>query len=79
MLEGNLSAMTDARRRLLTPGGTLIPGRDRLLVAPVNAPNLYKDYEEPWEQNALGLDLSSGVGLVRNTWRKALPKPEQVV
>ncbi|MEM9597356.1 MAG: 50S ribosomal protein L11 methyltransferase [Acidobacteriota bacterium] len=53
----HLEAMADARDRLLTPGGRLIPRRDRLWAVPVAAPDLYAQHLEGFEGGALGLDL----------------------
>jgi protein arginine N-methyltransferase 1 len=45
----NLSSLIDARERLLVPGGVMIPMRDRLFVALVEAPKLFDNMVSPWE------------------------------
>jgi len=79
VMEGNIEAIVDARQRFLAPGGTLIPLRDRLMVAPLAAPDLYRDLLEPWERNEFGLDLTAGRDLVRNAWKRARPLPDQLI
>ena len=57
--ERGLSALIDARERLLKPGGAMIPGELQLVVAPVEAPEPYRRRVGVWEQRVLDLDLSS--------------------
>lgn len=56
--ESHIDAIADARERLLTPGGTMIPLADEIHGALVNAPDLYRPIDEPWRRNDIGLDLS---------------------
>jgi type I protein arginine methyltransferase len=79
LLQHHIPAIRDARQRLLAPGGVLIPRRDRLWAALVEAPKLYRPFAEPWRDNAVGLDLSAGLPRVVNTWCRADAKPEQVL
>lgn len=44
----HLPAIRDARARLLRPGGTLVPQRDRLFVALVEADALWRKLEAGW-------------------------------
>lgn len=48
LYERNLAAVADARSRLLAPGGALIPARDRLFVALVEADLHRRDLELGW-------------------------------
>ena len=66
-----LPSLLHARRHFLAPGGTLIPARDTLWVAPAHAPKLYGGCAAPWEGNGYGLDLRAGRRLAVNQWRKA--------
>ena len=68
-LEHHVPTIVDARTRLLAPGGTLIPQRDTLWMALVEAPDLYRRYANPWDAHPYGLDLTSGRRLATNTWR----------
>src|SRR5215218_96635 len=75
----HLPSIIDARRRLLACGGVLIPRRDILWAAVVEAPDRYEEITGPWQHNPFELDLSAGTRLVTNTWRKTLLKPEQLL
>jgi SAM-dependent methyltransferase len=67
---GNIPSLADARKRHLKPGGRLLPLRDRIFAAPATAPQEYRQIDEPWRNNALGLDLSAAVpSLVNRMWR----------
>ena len=71
--------MIDARKRLLARGGTLIPRRDILWAAVVEAADRYEELVAPWENNKFELDLSAGTRLITNTWRKTRIQPEQLL
>jgi protein arginine N-methyltransferase 1 len=73
----HIPSIIDARKRLLASGGVLIPRRDILWAALVEAPEQYDELVGPWSRNKFDLDLSRGARLITNTWRKAHIKPEQ--
>jgi protein arginine N-methyltransferase 1 len=75
--EQHIPSIIDARERLLAPGGVLIPRRDILWAAVVEASEQYDDLVGPWQK--LDLDLSAGTRLVTNAWRKSYLKPEQLL
>jgi type I protein arginine methyltransferase len=75
----HIPSIIDARARLLAPRGVLIPRRDILWAAVVEAPDRYEEIVGPWEKNKFGLDLSRGSRFVTNTWRKTRIKPEQLL
>lgn len=75
----HLPSIADARRRLLKPGGILIPQRDTVWAALADAPEYYSQLVGPWEDNPYGLDLSSARRFVTNTWRKQRVTPAQLV
>lgn len=60
----HLPSIVDARRRLLRGGGTMIPRRDEIWVAPVEAGDLYRELVDPWESDRAGLDMSAARELV---------------
>ena len=66
----HIPAIVDARERLLARGGVLIPKRDVLWAAVVEAPEQYQELVGPWDNNAFELDLSAATRMVTNTWRK---------
>jgi protein arginine N-methyltransferase 1 len=74
--EQNIHSIIDARKRLLAPRGVLIPRRDILWAAIVEAPEQYAELVNPW-QNQFDLDLSAGTRFITNNWRKTHIKPEQ--
>ena len=71
----HIPSIIDARKRLLARGGVLIPNRDILWAAVVEAPEQYAELVNPWAKQ-FELDLSSGTRLVTNNWRKTDIKPE---
>ena len=75
--EQHIPSIIDARERLLAPGGVLIPRRDVLWAAIVEAPEQYEELVGPWRK--FDLDLSAGTRLITNTWRKSYLKPEQLL
>jgi type I protein arginine methyltransferase len=62
----HIRSIIDARSRFLAPGGVLIPSRDRLWAAVVEAPAQYSNLVTPWEGNGNGVVLSSGRDLAVN-------------
>jgi protein arginine N-methyltransferase 1 len=75
----HIPSIKDARSRLLAPRGVLIPHRDVLWAAVVEAPDRYDELVGPWRKNRFDLDLSAGARMVTNTWRKTRIKPEQLL
>jgi type I protein arginine methyltransferase len=75
----HIPAVIDARQRLLKTGGVLIPQKDVLWAALVDAPEQYAKISGPWEQNPYGLDLNSARRFVINSWQKHRVEPEQFV
>jgi protein arginine N-methyltransferase 1 len=79
LLRKHIPALADARKRLLKPGGILIPKRDILHVCVVEAPELYKDFSDPWEYNPYSLNLEAARTLVMNTWSHGKVKAGQML
>lgn len=75
----HIPSIIDARARLLARGGVLIPHRDILWAAVVEAPDRYEELVGPWRHNKFELDLSAGTRFVTNRWRKTRIKPEQLL
>ena len=73
----SLPSIIDARNRLLAPGGILIPRRDVLWAAVVEAEDKFNKIVGPWEQPGLNLDSAKTAAV--NTWRKEYLKPEQLL
>jgi len=77
--EHHIPAIVDARRRFLAPGGVLIPQRDTLWAAVVEAPEHYGLLVGPWAENQFGYDLRPARRISTNTWQKARVSPEQLL
>jgi len=74
----HIPSIIDARERHLARGGTLIPQRDRVWAAVIEADDRYEELVAPWENNGFGLDLSAGTRLITNNWRKTRIRAEQL-
>ena len=79
LFERHIPAIVDARHRFLAPGGTLIPRRDTLWAAIVEAPKPYGEFVDPWDHNSLGQDLSAARQLIVNNSQKVRVSPEQLL
>ena len=53
-----IPSLEDARQRLLAPGGIMIPLRDTLKAAVINADEYYSRLISPWQKSVPGVDLS---------------------
>ncbi len=61
-----VSTIEDAKTRFLAERGTLIPQRDTLKAAIIEAPSQYERITSPWREAAPELNLSSPLALVLN-------------
>jgi type I protein arginine methyltransferase len=61
-----IASIEDARQRLLAPGGRLIPQRDTLKAALIEASDFYSKLVSPWSQSSPDLDLSPSLSLLLN-------------
>jgi protein arginine N-methyltransferase 1 len=66
LFQHHLPAIADIRRRLLAPGGELIPRGDTIRVAVVEAPDLYERCTGPWEKDIHGIDMSPARSIAVN-------------
>jgi predicted RNA methylase len=53
-----LMSMVDARERFLSPAGTIIPRRIRLMTAAIDASDLYQKTINVWQSRIQGVDIS---------------------
>jgi SAM-dependent methyltransferase len=67
----HIRSIVDARRRLLVPGGTLIPQRDVAWAGVVDQRELYRRWMGPWDDNLFGLDMQAARRSVTNTFTPA--------
>jgi protein arginine N-methyltransferase 1 len=79
LYQRSVASILDARRRMLTPGGVMIPRRDVLMVAPVDASNLYEKHARPWASPPQDLNASPAKRYVLNTWHSGRATPEQLL
>jgi protein arginine N-methyltransferase 1 len=64
--------LADARDRFLRPGGSIVPARDVLHAAIVEAPLTWRTGVEAWDSGALSLDLTPARDLATHAlWRMA--------
>ncbi len=70
LFEGHIATIADARKRLLAPGGKLIPSRDILRAAIAHSPENYLGHEEPWLCNKFELELSAAHRFAANSFSK---------
>jgi protein arginine N-methyltransferase 1 len=75
----HLTSIIDARKRLLSSGGTLIPARECLWGAFVEAPRLYDGLVEPWSEVRSGFDMNAARRIVTSTWEKAVVDQDQLI
>jgi protein arginine N-methyltransferase 1 len=78
MVGGGLTGMIDARR-FLSPTGVLIPLRDTIWVAVVQAPRQHQDRVQPWDERCFGLDFSAVRRAAVSQWLKERFAPDDLV
>ena len=79
LLGCSIPSMEDARRRFLAPGGVVIPQRDKLQVAVIEAKEFYGQLISPWQKAVSHLDLSASLSLVLNVSYSGAFKREQLL
>lgn len=77
--QAHLPSIADARRRLLAPGGTLIPARDTAWAAVVEAPTLHARHTAPWDDCSCDFQMEPARRLAINTFTKGAVKPDQLL
>jgi protein arginine N-methyltransferase 1 len=61
-----IASLEDARQRFLAPGGRLIPQRDILRAAVIEADDFYSALTSPWVKSVPSLELSPALSLMLN-------------
>jgi len=79
LFQRHIPAIIDARRRFLVPGGTMIPRKDTLWAAIVEAPKPYGETVDPWDRNPFGQNLNSARQIAVNNVRKVRVSPGQLL
>lgn len=71
------ATMADARERLLTPDAVLIPRRDTLLAAPIEAEDAWRDAVGPAEVRSV--DVAAARAAAANEWTRGRFRPGQLL
>lgn len=79
LFQRHIPVMIDVRQRFLAANGVLIPQKDTLWAAVVEAPKLYQKVEQPWHNSPYGLNMAAARQRAINTTQKGLVTPEQFV
>lgn len=74
-----IPSMEDARQRLLATGGIMIPRRDTLKAAVIEAGEYYSRLTSPWQKSVPGVDLSPSVLFILNQSYSSSFKNEQLL
>jgi protein arginine N-methyltransferase 1 len=77
--EGILKYFNDAKRRFLKEGGRIIPSYLEIIIAPVEAPDIYKKEIEFWNKNSYGINFSKFRHKAINSCFVQLIKPEGIL
>ena len=73
----HIPSLIDARHRLVTPGGTVMPLRDEIWGTIIDSIATYQEKVEPWVNSSSGVDLSPVRHVVANTWsRERFAEPD---
>jgi protein arginine N-methyltransferase 1 len=79
LLGNHLPSLMDARHRLLASGGTLIPRKDILWAAVVEASEEYVRAVPVDDELAHGVSMEAARSRIVNCWRKTHLKPENLL
>lgn len=79
LLGNHLPSLMDAQRRLLTPGGALIPRKDILWAAVVEAPEEYARAVPLWDEVVHGISMEAARSRIVNSWCKSHLKSENLL
>jgi len=79
LFQQHIPSIVDARKRLLAPGGIMIPQRDTLWAAVVEVPHLYNRIVSAWDDSEYGFDMKAARQIVTNIWSKGWVAPAQLL
>lgn len=74
----HIPSIVDARNRFLKPDGAFSPRKDTIWMAIVEAPKIYGEIVEPWEQSGLDLDLTPARRRVVDSFLRVRVTPDQL-
>ncbi len=67
----SIPSLIDARRRLLAPGGAMIPLRDTVWAALAHAPAIHRKHIGVWTDNVAGVPMPGIARMAANAWHRA--------
>jgi len=79
LFEGAVASLRDARQRLLSADGVMIPRREVLRAAIIEAGKVYSSLTSPWKTCVTEVELSIPLQLVLNTGHGITAKLEQLM
>lgn len=79
LFDNVIQSLEDARQRLLAAGGIMIPQRDTLKAAVIEADEYYARLTSPWQEAVPGLDLSPSLLTILNQSYSSSFKNEQLL
>jgi len=79
LFQRHIPAIVDARRRLLAPGGTMIPLRDTIYVSVLEAPKAHRQITSPWAERPHGIDLRAAQRCMVSQWGQQKPEASQLL
>ncbi len=74
-----IPSLEDARQRLLAAGGIMIPMRDTLKAAVIDADEYYSRLTSPWQKSVPGVDLSPALLTILNQTYSSSFKSDQLL
>src|SRR6202521_1293757 len=79
LFDGALASLQDAKKRFLAPGGIMIPRRDVLKAAVIEAEKAYLRLTSPWKKCVQQVELAIPLQLALNTAHSITVKVEQLM
>ena len=79
LFQRHIPAIVDARQRLLAPGGIIIPRKDTVWAAIVEALKPYEGIVDPWDKSPFSQDLAPARALAVNDGQRVRVSPEQLL
>ncbi len=79
LYDHGIPSLEDARQRLLATGGIMIPQRDMLKAAVIEAEEFYSHLMTPWRKSVPELDLSPSVLPILNEFYRGSFKKDQLL
>jgi protein arginine N-methyltransferase 1 len=79
IVPANIPTVMNARDRFLKPGGILLPRRDQLFAAVVEAKALWEALAKPWKKFDFGFDFTAARRMTLNRWHSCHGAAERLL